>query len=132
MPNSRLRRLPRSGHPLHHQTRPRSRHALKFRLRSVIANPAPGFFSIPVVVSGDPEVAGIPPPGSEDQRAVQALVNAGGTGDWGRVLASRNIRYVVLAKELDWENFQYLDQQAGLKRVADYGSVVLYRVMANN
>jgi len=101
-------------------------------VNSVIANPAPGFFSIPVVVSGDPEVTGIPPPGSEDQRAVQALVNAGGTGDWGRILASRNIRYVVLAKELDWESFQYLEQQAGLKRVADYGSVVLYRVMANN
>ena len=101
-------------------------------VNSVIANPAPGFFSIPTVVSADPEVPGIAPPASEDQRAVQALIKAGGGGDWGHVLASHNIKYVVLAKELDWENFHYLDQQAGLRRVADYGSVVLYRVMANN
>jgi hypothetical protein len=101
-------------------------------VNSVIANPAPGFFSMPMVISGDPQVTGIPPPGTEDQRAVEALVHAGGAGDWGHVLASRHIKYVVLAKELDWENFRYLDQQAGLVRVADYGSVVLYRVMANN
>jgi hypothetical protein len=101
-------------------------------VNSVIANPAPGFFSIPIVVSGNPEVPGIAPPETEDQRAIQGLVNAGAAGDWGDVLASRNIAYVLLAKEVDWENFRYLDQQAGLLRVADYGSLVLYRVMAKN
>jgi hypothetical protein len=101
-------------------------------VNSVIANPAPGFFSIPVVVSDDPQVTGIGPPPTDDQLAIQALVNSGPAGDWGNVLVSRNIGYVVLAKEVDWENFQYLDHQTGLLRVADYGSLVLYRVMAKN
>jgi hypothetical protein len=101
-------------------------------VNSVIANPAPGFYSIPIVVSSNPEVKGIPPPETDDQRAIQALVNAGTAGNWADVLRSRNIKYIVLAKEVDWENFDFLDEQPGMIRLADYGSAVLYRVMANN
>jgi len=97
-------------------------------VNSIIASPAPEFFSIPTLVSADPEVPGIPAPDTPDQRTIQSLVNAGSAGDWARGLASRDVRYVVVAKELDWQNYGYLDRQAGLKKVADYGSVVLYRV----
>jgi hypothetical protein len=40
------------------------------------------------------------------------------------------VRFVVVAKELDWQNYAYLDRQAGLEKVGDYGSVVLYRVLS--
>jgi hypothetical protein len=98
-------------------------------VNSIIASPAPEFFSIPTLVSADPEVTGIAAPDTPDQRTVQGLINAGRAGDWARGLASRDVRFVVVAKELDWQNYAYLDHQAGIIRVGDYGSVVLYRVM---
>jgi hypothetical protein len=97
-------------------------------VNSIIASPAPEFFSIPILVSENAEVEGIPAPGTPDQRTIQGLVSAGGTGDWARGLRSRDVRFVVVAKELDWRNYAYLDHQVGLIRVGDYGSVVLYRV----
>jgi hypothetical protein len=99
-------------------------------VNSVVANPAPDFFSIPTVASGDPEVTGITAPDTTDQRTIQGLINAGGAGDWARGLRSRDVRFVVVAKELDWQNYAYLDRQAGLEKVGDYGSVVLYRVLS--
>jgi hypothetical protein len=99
-------------------------------VNSIISSPAPEFFSIPILVSGDAEVEGIPAPGTPDQRTIQGLVNAGSTGAWARRLPSRDVKFVVVAKELDWQNYAYLDQQAGLIRVGDYGSVVLYRVLS--
>jgi hypothetical protein len=97
-------------------------------VNSVISSPAPAFFSIPTFASADAEVPGIAAPDTADQRTIQALINAGSTGDWARGLASRDIKFVVVAKELDWQNYGYLDRQGGLKKVGDYGSVVLYRV----
>ena len=43
------------------------------------------------------------------------------------ILAARNVKYVLLAREVDWSSYGYLDSQPGLVRVGDYGSIVLYR-----
>jgi len=93
----------------------------------VIAPPAPAFFDIPVVVSADPEVPGVAPPTTPDQEAISALVNAGGSGEWAQVLAADHIKYVLLARELDWASYSFLNTQTGLVQVGDYGSIVLYR-----
>jgi hypothetical protein len=93
----------------------------------VIASPAPSFFSIPVVVSGDPEVPGVAANSGPDQAALGALVRAGGSGDWGQVLATVGSKYVLVAKEVDWRSYEYLDSQPDLVRVADLGSIVVYR-----
>jgi hypothetical protein len=63
---------------------------------------------------------------------IRGLINAGRAGDWARGLASRDVRFVLVAKEVDWQTYRYLDLQAGLVKMGDYGSVVLYRVMAVN
>jgi hypothetical protein len=94
---------------------------------SVVASPAHSFFSVPVVVSADPEVPGIAPPFDLDQTAIMSLVAAGGQGHWAQVLAARDVKYVLLAREADWSSYGYLDNQPGLVRVGDYGSIVLYR-----
>ncbi len=94
---------------------------------SIVASPAPAFFSIPVLVSADPEVTGTPPPTDPAQVAITALVSAGNQGDWASVLTNLNIKYVLLARDGDWLNFRFLDTQAGLAKVADFGSIVLYR-----
>jgi hypothetical protein len=93
----------------------------------VVASPAPTFFSIPVLVSADPEVIGIAPPNSPDQQAVSSLVHEGAGGRWAEVLASRGVKYVLVAREVNWRSYSFLDNQAGLVKIGDYGSIVLYR-----
>lgn len=93
----------------------------------VIASPAPAFFSRPVLVSADPEVPGISPPANGDQIAISDLVKSGYRGPWAEVLAAHNIKYVLLARELDWRLYLYLDSEPDLVKIQDFGSIVLYR-----
>ncbi len=93
----------------------------------VVAPPAPNFFSIPVVVSTDPEVPGIAPLPGADQQAISDLVRAGSAGQWARVLKDHAIKYILLARELDWTYFQFFDGLPGLSKVGDFGSIVIYR-----
>jgi hypothetical protein len=94
---------------------------------SVVASPAPSFFTTPVLVSADPEVPGIAPPSDPEQLAISDLVASGNQGQWAQVLAAHHIKYVLLAREVDWSSYGYLDNQPGLIRIGDYGSIVLYR-----
>lgn len=93
----------------------------------VVAPPATDFFSVPIVVSADPEVPGVDPPHTPDQDAIASLVRAGSSGQWARELTAHQIKYVLLARELDWAYFKFLDDQPGLTRVGDFGSIILYR-----
>jgi hypothetical protein len=93
----------------------------------VVAPPAPTFFSVPVLVSADPQVPGIVPPNNPDQVAVSSLVRDGAQANWAEVLAGRGVKYLLLAREVDWMSYSYLDGQPGLVRIGDYGSIILYR-----
>jgi hypothetical protein len=94
---------------------------------NVVASPAPSFFSVPVVVSEDPEIPGISAPNDPYQVVVSNLVSLGADGDWARELAASNIKYVVLAREVDWARYGFLARQPGFVLVADYGSIAVYR-----
>jgi hypothetical protein len=61
---------------------------------------------------------------------VTSLVRSGDTGEWAQVLTANHIKYILLARELDWTYFTFLDDQPGLSKVGDFGSIVLYRVDA--
>jgi hypothetical protein len=93
----------------------------------VVANPAPGFFSVSVVASDDLEIPGISPPMDEDQGMLAGLVAQAGGGKWSSQLAARGFKYILLAHELDWKDYGYLDRQPDLVLVEDYGSIALYR-----
>jgi hypothetical protein len=93
----------------------------------VVGCPGPTFFSVPILSSTDPEVPGVAPPVSTDQIDLSGLVRAGSTGKWAEVLGARGVKYILVAHELDWSSYMYLDNQAGIVRVGDYGSIVLYR-----
>jgi hypothetical protein len=93
----------------------------------IIAAPAPYFFSVPVVTSSNPEYPPISHPEDADQLTLSALVAANGQADWASRLTDRNIKYVLLAREVDWQRYSYLDQQPGLELVGDYGPILLYR-----
>ena len=93
----------------------------------IVAPPAPTFFSVPVLVSTDPEVQGILPPGDPDQVAISRLVAAGDKGQWVQVLTAHGIKYLLLTHDLEWRSYAYLDFQAGLVKIADFGSIEVYR-----
>jgi hypothetical protein len=94
---------------------------------TVVAPPGPTFFSVPIVVSADPEVLGISPPADPDQVAFTRLVKQGADGHWAEVLTAHDVKYVLLAHEVDWRNYTYLNQQSNLELVQDFGSIALYR-----
>jgi hypothetical protein len=94
----------------------------------VVASPAPSFFSIPVLASANPEVGGIAAPTDPEQVAISNLVGSGSQGDWAKVLTKLKVKYVLLAREVDFASFWYLDYLPDFVKVGDYGSIVLYRV----
>jgi hypothetical protein len=94
----------------------------------VVASPAPTFFSVPVLVSANPEVSGVIPPTDHDQVAVAKLVHSGAQGQWAAELKTLDVRYVLLVREVDWESYRYLDSQTQLIKVGDFASIVVYRV----
>jgi hypothetical protein len=94
---------------------------------NVVASPALSFFSVPVVVSQDPEIPGIAPQSAPDQTAISRLVTEGTSADWAGELAKRDIKYVLLAREVDWSQYRFLADLPGFALVGDYGSIVVYR-----
>ncbi len=93
----------------------------------VIASPAQTFFTTPTLTSANPEVPGLPLPTAPDQVAVSNLVQQGAAGDWPATLADLHVKYVLLARQVDWYTYTYLDAVPGLVRIQDFGSIVLYR-----
>jgi hypothetical protein len=59
--------------------------------------------------------------------SISNLVAAGQTGQWASILAAGGVKYVLVAKEVDWASYRYLVSQPGLVLVADYVSIQLYR-----
>jgi hypothetical protein len=96
-------------------------------VNSIVANPAPHFFTVPVVISQNPEIVGLPSPDDPEQVAIAHVVALGATIDWAPPLLTRDIKYVILAREVDWRAYRYLEYQPNLVQVGDYGSLVLYR-----
>ncbi len=95
----------------------------------VVASPAPTFFSVPVIASTNPDVPGTGAPTDPDQVAISKLVGEGAQGNWGAVLKKLNVRYVLLARVVDYASFWYLDYLPDLEKIGDFGSIVLYRVI---
>src|SRR6266566_1132635 len=95
----------------------------------VVASPAPTFFSLPVIASTNPDVPGTAAPTDLDQVAISKLVGEGAQGDWGAALKKLNVRYVLLARVVDYASFWYLDYLPDLEKIGDFGSIELYRVI---
>jgi hypothetical protein len=94
---------------------------------NVVCCPAPTFFSTSVLVDTNPELPGGAAPTDPDQLAVAELVKVGDQGRWAEVLTAHNIKYLLLAREVDWKSYDFLSRQPDITLVADYGSIVLYR-----
>jgi hypothetical protein len=98
----------------------------------VIANPAPKFFNSSIVASSDPELQGAAPyDASAAQKAIGSTIlskAAAGGNTLANDVHRYGIRYILLAKENDYEKYSYLDTQKNVQVVMDTPTLKLYEV----
>ncbi len=97
----------------------------------IIANPASRFFDR-TVIQGDNAEIGLIEYQSESpiSRTIQTQILSPDTGqrDLGPRLHTLGIEYVVLAKEADYQNYQWLDHSSGLTLTSDTATLQVYKV----
>ena len=100
----------------------------------IVANPASKFFDATIVGSNDPEFAGLVPRSDPTQTGLsdEILPRAKAGTHMGATLERLGIHYVLLAKEVDYEDYVYLDRQTDLRLVTETPNLKLYRVAAAN
>ncbi|HKU18914.1 MAG TPA: hypothetical protein VJP80_06610 [Candidatus Saccharimonadales bacterium] len=96
----------------------------------IIAAPAPAFFDTPVIVSDNPEFngAGRSMTTPIKQQLDHILAAAPKRQDLGLELAQLHVRYIILAREDDYQSYHYLDMQPDLARVFTSDTLDVYRV----
>lgn len=92
----------------------------------LIENPAPKFFERTVLASNDPEYKGIKPTIANPRIEQLGILVKAPPADFAKQLAQQNIRYVLLAKEYDFEDYAFLDSTAGLQLKSDTQTLKLY------
>jgi hypothetical protein len=96
---------------------------------AIVANPAPSFFQCPIVSGTDMEWGGeIGASQDPEGQAVVAWLNAGGKTDLLQNSAY-NIKYIVLAKELDWQSYIGMGTNPELQIVMDTSTLRVYKVI---
>lgn len=100
--------------------------AFRFSER-IIANPAEKFFGVPTIASDDPEFGDITPTvPNQEKVAIKAALDAPKT--LTDTLGQYRITHILLAKDDDFETYNFLNQQTGVKKVAENDSLRLYEV----
>lgn len=101
----------------------------------IIANPAAKFFSVPTVVGDNPEYLGVRPtvPNVTNRRVEQALTSASkGDLTLGAELARLGFSHILLAKEYDYNSYDYLNHQPGIALVNESPTLKIYRIGDTN
>ncbi|PRY32187.1 hypothetical protein [Pseudosporangium ferrugineum] len=97
-----------------------------------VATPAGAFFRRPVLASDAVELGPVRTNSVSRRTAyVQRLVAAGGAGGFGRLIAPLGVRYVVLARDREAEEYDWLAAQKDLRRVLRTRQLDVYRVEAS-
>jgi len=93
----------------------------------IIATPATHYFDRPVITSNDPELGAITPPEhAQATRIGNAIKPTGDTRQLRAQLYNANVRYILLAKDFDFQKYAYLDHQPNLQRVLNLPKVSIY------
>jgi len=96
----------------------------------IIASPAASFFGRPIVASDNPELTGVAPQTSDSTRDMiqSTILPAGVRNDTAAKLRALDIGYVLLAKEYDWQKYDWLNHQAGFEVLRDSPTLRLYKL----
>lgn len=76
----------------------------------IIANPAEKFFQVPTIISDDPEFADIAPNRHDPARQQLAILLEEHPQNISQRLQDLSISHVVLAKEQEWQEYDFLGQ----------------------
>jgi len=94
-----------------------------------IANPAPNFFEKPTTAGDNPEFGTVYSqtnnPTSDTIR--EHIVSGKSPEEIAGVLTSLDFKYILLAKEADWEKYNFFDKTNKLLLVEDAENIKLYR-----
>ncbi|MBC7942952.1 hypothetical protein H7X68_00410 [Candidatus Saccharibacteria bacterium] len=96
----------------------------------LIANPADSFFDRPLLVSDDPELGNVKPALVSTRKhllTTRILPQAAASRTLGQQLAPLQIKYVLLAKDYDYREYDYLDNQTDLQLITETATLKLYR-----
>ena len=96
----------------------------------VIANPAPVLFHRDVIVGDNVELPGVYSTSTSSRSGYLQSRYAQGAAqsDFGSAVATVGVRYVVVAKTLDWQSFDWLHDQRDLRVALDTPDLTLYAV----
>jgi len=94
----------------------------------VVASPAGQYFERPVLASPDPEKPGVTSPLADPRAAyLEYLFRHGGSlSRFGNLVAPLGVRYVLLSKVNDWEDYTWLSRQRDLRLVREWSDGALY------
>ncbi len=95
---------------------------------SIVANPSAKFFKCPVIYGKNMEFGGIFGHSTDpDEREVEKWVLNVGRTD---LLEENkfNISYIILAKEVDWQNYLWLDNHPNVEFVKETENLIVYKV----
>jgi hypothetical protein len=93
----------------------------------IIANPAEKFFETPIIVSNDPEFKNVQPTVPDDNKS-KIAATLDDPKKLAGVLREQNIEYILLAKENDAENYNYLNSDSSFKLIKENNDLKLYKV----
>ncbi len=99
----------------------------------VIANPAPKFFTVPLVYSNNPELGGATGyAGNSLGRKLgeTVLPGAAANPDLAQELQGLGISYVLVAKQFDYHKYDFLREKGGFKLERETDGFILYRVIS--
>jgi len=96
----------------------------------VVSNPAPALFHRAVIVGDNVELPGVYSTSTSTRSAyLQGLYATGPRqSDFGSKVARLGVRYVAVAKTLDWQSFDWLHAQGDLRLLLDTPDLTVYEV----
>lgn len=94
----------------------------------IMSNPAPVFFFCPTITGTNMEYGGIYDNSqSADGQVVSAwLASAGRSG--APKISDPAPRYIILAKEVDWQNYNWLNEQPYLQLIKETATLLIYEI----
>lgn len=94
----------------------------------IIANPAPNFFSCPVLSGTNMEFGGIYDNSQDPSgKVIDTWIASRGKSSV-ETFEALGVKYIVLAKEVDWKNYSWINELSEFTLTSEFGDIKLYEI----